>query len=128
MRVNSRSRRRKLRLKRRKRDNKFDRKIGIGLMVDAQNKKTWGGYRENTPEPNWNYGKTKTVRVPIALAEKVLAIARMLDMEEIELSIDDEEEFKKAISAFKPGKFNEALERLHKACDISLKKNSKKQQ
>lgn len=90
--------------------------------IMVENKNNWGGYRENTPEPNWNYGKTKTVRVPIALAEKVLAIARMLDMEEIELNVDDEEEFKKAISDFKPGKFDRALDRLYKVCQIKLKK------
>ncbi|MDJ0728083.1 MAG: hypothetical protein QNJ38_23550 [Prochloraceae cyanobacterium] len=94
----------------------------ISLMLEKSS--NWGGYRENTPEPNWHYGKTKTVRVPIALAEKVLAIARLLDMEEIELSISDEEKFKKALSSFKPGRFDEALEQLEKVCQINLKKKN----
>lgn len=39
-----------------------------------------GGYRENAgSKPSWNYGKTKVIRVPIALADQILAIARMLD-------------------------------------------------
>lgn len=29
--------------------------------------------------PGWNLGRTRTIRVPIPLAEPLLAIARMLD-------------------------------------------------
>ena len=34
-------------------------------------------------QPAWNYGKTKTIRVPIALAEQVLEYARNLDDKKI---------------------------------------------
>ena len=41
-----------------------------------------GGRREGAGgKPSWNYGKTKPVRVPIALAEQILEIARILDEE-----------------------------------------------
>lgn len=38
-----------------------------------------GGYRENAPKPTWNYGKTTTMRVPIALKDELLKIAREMD-------------------------------------------------
>jgi len=39
-----------------------------------------GGYREGAGnKPTWKHGKTKTVRVPEALAEKILGIAKVLD-------------------------------------------------
>ena len=39
-----------------------------------------GGRREGAGgRPSWNYGKTKPVRVPIALADKILEIAKILD-------------------------------------------------
>ena len=31
------------------------------------------------PAPNWNLGRTKTIRVPIALADKLIEIARKID-------------------------------------------------
>lgn len=44
-----------------------------------------GGYREGAGgKPKWSYGKTKPVRVPVALAEIVLEIARVLDGKELE--------------------------------------------
>jgi hypothetical protein len=33
-------------------------------------------------EGKWNHGKTRTIRVPIALADRVLALARRLDNNE----------------------------------------------
>lgn len=43
---------------------------------------TRGGKREGSGgKPTWNYGKTKPVRVPVALADKILEIARVLDEE-----------------------------------------------
>ncbi len=43
---------------------------------------TRGGKREGSGgKPTWRYGKTKPVRVPVALAEKILEIARVLDEE-----------------------------------------------
>lgn len=39
-----------------------------------------GGYREGSGgKPSWSYGKTKVIRVPEALADKILEIARILD-------------------------------------------------
>lgn len=39
-----------------------------------------GGYREGAGgRPSWRHGKTKPVRVPEALAEKIVEIARILD-------------------------------------------------
>lgn len=41
-----------------------------------------GGRREGSGgKPTWKHGKTKPVRVPVALAEQVLEIARILDDE-----------------------------------------------
>lgn len=41
-----------------------------------------GGKREGSGgRPSWKNGKTKPVRVPIALADKILEIARILDEE-----------------------------------------------
>lgn len=41
---------------------------------------TRGGKREGAgAKPTWNHGKTKTIRVPIALADEILAVARKLD-------------------------------------------------
>ena len=31
------------------------------------------------PAPNWNLGRTKTIRVPIAIADLLLKIARKID-------------------------------------------------
>lgn len=46
---------------------------------------TRGGKREGAGgKPTWRYGKTKPVRVPVALAEKILEIARVLDEEGLE--------------------------------------------
>ncbi|NEP09114.1 MAG: hypothetical protein F6K14_02465 [Symploca sp. SIO2C1] len=40
-------------------------------------KKTERGSRG--PAPNWNLGRTKTIRVPIAIADQLLKIARKID-------------------------------------------------
>ncbi len=46
---------------------------------------TRGGRREGSGgKPAWKHGKTKPVRVPIALADKILEIARILDATELE--------------------------------------------
>lgn len=39
-----------------------------------------GGARSNSgPPSSWNSGRTRTIRVPIALADQLLEIARQLD-------------------------------------------------
>ena len=41
-----------------------------------------GGRREGSGgKPSWRNGKTKPIRVPVALADKILEIARVLDEE-----------------------------------------------
>jgi hypothetical protein len=47
-----------------------------------------GGKREGSGgKPSWNYGKTKPVRVPVALAEKIVEIARILDRDGGDFSV-----------------------------------------
>ena len=39
-----------------------------------------GGYRENSGrKPKWNLGETKAVRIPVAIADTILEVARRLD-------------------------------------------------
>jgi hypothetical protein len=48
-----------------------------------------GGARPNSgPQPSWKSGRTQTIRVPVALADTLLKIARRLDEN---LSLDIEE-------------------------------------
>lgn len=43
-----------------------------------------GGYRPGSgSKPTWKHGKTTTIRVPVALVEKTLEIARILDEEDV---------------------------------------------
>lgn len=47
-----------------------------------------GGKREGAGgKPSWKHGKTKPVRVPEALAEKILEIARVLDEDGLEETV-----------------------------------------
>jgi hypothetical protein len=47
-----------------------------------------GGARENSGrKPKWNLGETKAIRVPVAIAETILEIARRLDEGETPESI-----------------------------------------
>ncbi len=41
-------------------------------------------------ESKWRSGKTQTIRVPIALAEQILVLARQLDVRESLVTEDDE--------------------------------------
>lgn len=38
-----------------------------------------GGLKSTSWKPTWKHGATKTIRVPIALADRVLSIAKALD-------------------------------------------------
>ncbi len=40
-----------------------------------------GGLRSTSWKPTWKHGATKTIRVPIALAEQILQLAKLLDEE-----------------------------------------------
>lgn len=46
---------------------------GVGVL------KTRGGRTRTTWTPAWKYGKTTTIRVPIAIADQVMEIARAID-------------------------------------------------
>ncbi len=47
-----------------------------------------GGRREGAGgKPSWNHGKTKPIRVPIDLADRIIEIARVLDCEGVPLSM-----------------------------------------
>ncbi len=47
-----------------------------------------GGRREGAGgRPSWKNGKTKPVRVPVALADKILEIAKILDEEGLDGSV-----------------------------------------
>ena len=47
-----------------------------------------GGARENSGrKPKWNLGETKAIRVPVAIADTILEIARRLDEGETPESI-----------------------------------------
>lgn len=60
-----------------------------------------GGRREGAGgRPAWRYGKTKPVRVPIALADKILEIAKILDEGNFEDS-DNLEEFEELVTGSK---------------------------
>ena len=43
-----------------------------------------GGRRSTTWGSSWNLGKTKLIRVPIALADTIITIARRIDSEELD--------------------------------------------
>lgn len=50
-----------------------------------------GGKRDGAGgKPSWRHGKTKPIRVPVTLAEKILEIARVLDEEGVGVSEDSE--------------------------------------
>ena len=38
-----------------------------------------GGRRSTTWKPTWKHGKTRTIRIPILLADSILNLARILD-------------------------------------------------
>ncbi|MGL4620535.1 MAG: hypothetical protein ACRCZS_15965 [Chroococcidiopsis sp.] len=48
---------------------------------------TRGGRTKTTWEPTWKHGKTRTIRVPVALAETIIEVARKID--EGSLKVDE---------------------------------------
>lgn len=55
------------------------------LLQCQRNIMARGGKREGAGgKPSWRNGKTKAVRVPVALADRILEIARVLDESEAE--------------------------------------------
>ena len=53
------------------------------------------------PAPQWNLGRTRTIRVPIAIADQLLEIARRIDEGEsvepgVRLTEEDREEISKS--------------------------------
>ena len=54
--------------------------MGLLLKLTQIHTMPRGGKREGSgPKPTWKSGKTKTIRVPEALADQILDIARRLD-------------------------------------------------
>lgn len=51
-----------------------------------------GGYREGAGgKPTWKHGKTKTIRVPEALADQIIKYARDLDEGKIQQALENKE-------------------------------------
>jgi hypothetical protein len=48
-------------------------------MTDKTNRGSRG------PAPQWNLGRTRTIRVPIAIADQLVAVARKVDSGEVNL-------------------------------------------
>ena len=48
-------------------------------MLQAIGKMPKGGLRSTSWKPTWKHGATKTIRVPIKLAEQILQLAKLLD-------------------------------------------------
>lgn len=65
-----------------------------------------GGYRKGSGgKPTWKHGRTKTIRVPIALAEKILEISRLLDEGEFCASETESKEIDlKGVAVYSSGK------------------------
>lgn len=81
-----------------------------------------GGRRSTTWKPTWKHGKTRTIRVPIVLAESILNLARILD-EGKEVSKDslvtgNIEEIANPTNSLDTDKRSEGLEKLD-AFDVS---------
>lgn len=60
-----------------------------------------GGIHKGTLKPNWNAGKTTTIRVPIALKEKILRTTKALDALESEGLIIERDSYEKALTLLK---------------------------
>ena len=46
---------------------------------------TRGGRRSTTWDSTWNLGKTKTIRIPIAISQELIQIARRIDEGNLDL-------------------------------------------
>ena len=104
-----------------------------------------GGRRSTTWKPTWKHGKTRTIRVPIVLAESILNLARILDqgkevskdslvtgnIEEIanptnSLDTDKRSELLEKLDAFDVSASIEALTTAISMKQIAISKESKK--
>ena len=104
-----------------------------------------GGRRSTTWKPTWKHGKTRTIRVPIVLAESILNLARILDegkevskdslvtgnIEEIanptnSLDTDKRSEWLEKLDAFDVSASIEALTTAISMKQIAISKESKK--
>ena len=104
-----------------------------------------GGRRSTTWKPTWKHGKTRTIRVPIVLAESILNLARILDegkevskdslvtgnIEEIanptnSLDTDKRDELLEKLNAFDVSASIEALTTAISMKQIAISKESKK--
>lgn len=48
-----------------------------------------GGRRSTSYTPTWRHGKTRTIRVPIVLADQILALAKDLDNDVTQIKSED---------------------------------------
>ncbi len=104
-----------------------------------------GGRRSTTWKPTWKHGKTRTIRVPIVLAESILNLARILDegkkvsedslvtgnIEEAvnpsnSLDTDNEDKLLEKLDAFDVSASIEALTTAISMKQIAISKESKK--
>jgi hypothetical protein len=60
-----------------------------------------GGIHKNTLKPNWNAGKTTTVRVPIVKKTEILALAKAMDLMEGEAIAMEKDSLLKAVLILK---------------------------
>ena len=86
-------------------------------------------------KPKWQSGKTRTIRVPIAIADRILEVAHQIDegsFSDTSESIDKERAKEiltdgLAIASNKGGEIKTYLAELGKMLGFEIKKNSKKQ-
>ena len=77
---------------------KLDTSYGLGmcdLMADSINRGSRG------PAPQWNLGRTRTIRVPIKIADRLIELARKIDNDEpigsdLHLTKEDRQELYKS--------------------------------
>lgn len=56
----------------------------LQAMATIEEKRKFGGRTRGTWDAKWHSGKTKLVRIPLAISDEVLEIARAIDEGRIE--------------------------------------------
>lgn len=51
----------------------------IQAMEEKKEKRSFGGKTSTSWDAKWHSGKTRTIRVPVALADHILKIAKAID-------------------------------------------------
>lgn len=52
--------------------------------MELREKRKFGGRTSGTWDAKWHLGKTKAVRVPLAISDEILEIARLIDEGKVE--------------------------------------------